>query len=75
MKYAKVKWAIDESVSPVTQKHCRVLSHLLDKVDDELERLFDAEIVGPVTDTSEWIPQMKLDCVLIWPKLIKKLNG
>ena len=55
MKDVKVKWAIDESVTPIAQKHCRVPFHLCDKIDSELKRLFDAGIIEPVNDTSEWV--------------------
>ena len=49
MKDVKVKWAIDESVTSIAQKHCRVPFHLRDKIDNELKRLFDA---GITEDTS-----------------------
>ena len=34
MKDVKVKVPIDESVTPAAQKHCHVLLHLHDKVDN-----------------------------------------
>ena len=55
MKDTKVKWAIDESVTPIAQKHCRVSFHLCDKIDSELKRLFDTGIIERVNDTSEWV--------------------
>ena len=48
MKDVKVKLAIDESLTPVAQKHRRAPFHLCDKVDDELKCLFDAGITEPV---------------------------
>ena len=58
MKDVKVKWAIDESVTPIVQRHCRVPFHLRDKIDNELKGLFDAGITEPVNDTSEWVSPM-----------------
>ena len=55
MKDVKVKVAIDESVTPVAQKHCCVLFRLCDKVDNKPKRLPDAEIIEEVKDTSKWL--------------------
>ena len=37
-----MNWAIDQSLTPVAEKHHCVLFHLCDKVDNELKHLFDA---------------------------------
>ena len=65
MKDIRVKLAIDEFVTPVAQNHRSVLFHLRDKVDNDLKRLFDAGIIKPVNDTSEWVSP-----VVIVPKRI-----
>lgn len=69
MKDVKVKVAIDESVTPVAQKHCCVLFHLCDKVDNKSKRLPHAEVIEEVKDTSKWlslvviVPNRNLDKV------------
>ena len=63
-KDVQVKLAIDESVTPVPQKHRCVPFHLRDKVDNELKRLFDAGIIELVNDTNEWVSP-----VVIVPKI------
>ena len=64
MKDEKVKIVIDESITPVPQKkYRRVPLHLLDKVDNELKHIFDAWILEPVNDASEWVSR-----VVIVPK-------
>ena len=50
-----MKLATNESVTPVAQKNRRVLFDLRDKVHNELKRLFDAGVIEPVNDTSEWV--------------------
>ena len=45
-----MNWAIDESLTPVAEKHHCVLFHLFDKVDNELKHLFDAGTIEPVND-------------------------
>ena len=55
MKDVNVKLGIDESVTPVAQKHRRVPFHLRDKVDKELKRLYDAGVIEPVNESTEWV--------------------
>lgn len=55
MKDVKVKVVTDESVTSVAQKHRHVPLHFRDKADNELRLLFDARIIEPVNDTSEWV--------------------
>ena len=52
-KDVRVKSAVDQFVTPVAQKHLRVLFHLRDEVDGELQRLFDAGIIESVRYTRE----------------------
>ena len=51
----QVKLHIDESVKPVAQKHRHVPFHLREKVDQELKRLFEAGIIEPVVEPTDWV--------------------
>ena len=75
MKDVEVKLAIDESVTPFAQKHHHVPFYFCDKADNlMIIHLFDAGIIEPVNNTSEWVSpvvivpkkiQLKLECALI----------
>ena len=56
LKDAQVKIHIDESVKPVAQKPRRVPFHLRNKVEQEIERLLDEDIIEKVHgDPTPWV--------------------
>ncbi len=56
LKDIQVKIHIDESVQPVAQKPRRVPFHLRDKVEQEIERLLDEDIIEKVHgDPTPWV--------------------
>ena len=51
----EVKLYIDESVPPVQRKHNRVPIHLRSKVEKEIQRLLNEDIIEPVTGPTTWV--------------------
>ena len=55
LKNTKVKLYIDESVKPVCQPHRRIPFHLRQKVEAELKRLEDLDIIEKVEGPTPWV--------------------
>ncbi|GAB1600597.1 hypothetical protein Ahia01_000337700 [Argonauta hians] len=55
LKNTKVKLYIDKSVKPVCQPHRRIPFHLRKKVDAELKRLEDLDIIEKVEGPTPWV--------------------
>ena len=54
----KVTLHIDRSVTPVARKHSRVPIHLRSKVEGEIERLLDEDIIERVSGPTEWVSRI-----------------
>ena len=83
LKDVKVKLYIDEKIKPVAQKHRRIPFHLREKVENEIKRLLDADVIERVDEPTAWISPllwcqkrvvMKYDYVWTWLKQIKPSN-
>ena len=57
MKHHQVELIVDKDVTPVAQEHRRIPFHLRAKVDNELNRLLEQDIIErmPDTEATEWI--------------------
>ncbi|KAK7112338.1 hypothetical protein V1264_011807 [Littorina saxatilis] len=55
MKDVKVKLYVDESVQPTAQPHRRIPYHLRKKVEQELERLENLDIIEKVDGPTPWV--------------------
>ena len=57
MKHHQVELIVDEDVTPVAQEQRRIPFHLRAKVDNELNRLLEQDIIErmPDTEATEWI--------------------
>lgn len=55
MKEYAVKLHIDEQVPPVAQRHRRIPFHLRQKLETEIQRLEDLDIIEKVTGPTPWI--------------------
>ena len=55
MKDVKVTLYEDNSVSPVAQPHHRILYHMRKKVEEELQRLEDLDIIEKVDGPTPWV--------------------
>ena len=63
LKKDPVKLHINTSVPPVARKHDHTPFHLRPKVEKELQRLLDDDIIEPVTGPTDW-----LSCIVCPPK-------
>ena len=55
MKHFSVSLSIDSAVKPVAMKHCRIPFHLRNKVEKEIERLLDADIIEMIDEPTGWV--------------------
>ena len=55
LKDKEIKLHIDESVSPVAQPHRRIPFHMRDKVEKELQRLEQLDVIETVDGPTEWV--------------------
>ena len=55
VKDVQVKIHVDESVAPVAQQHRRIPFHMRKKVEDELKRLEDLDIIERVEGPTPWV--------------------
>ena len=55
MKDVKVTLYEDNSVSPVAQPHHRIPYHMRKKVEEELQRLADLDIIEKVDGPTPWV--------------------
>ena len=57
LRHQTVELLVDKDVKPVTQRQRRILFHLRAKVDTELSRLQDEDIIKRIPDTeaTEWV--------------------
>lgn len=53
-----VKVHVDKSVPPVARKHSRVPFHLRDKVEKEIKKLEEQDIIEKVTGPTEWVSRI-----------------
>ena len=55
MKDVSVSLSIDPAVRPVAMKHRRIPFHLRPKVEKEIEKLLDADIIEMVDEPTDWV--------------------
>nr|XP_006822924.1 PREDICTED: uncharacterized protein K02A2.6-like [Saccoglossus kowalevskii] len=55
MKHVKAKLHIDKSVKPVAQQHRRVPFHVRDKVEKELQKLEELDIIEKAVGATPWV--------------------
>ena len=55
LKDREIKLHIDESVQPVAQPHRRIPFHLREKVENELDRLEQLDIIEKVDGPTDWV--------------------
>ncbi|CAF0866872.1 unnamed protein product [Brachionus calyciflorus] len=54
-KDIKVKLHINQNVVPVRQPHRRIPFHLRDRVEDEIQRMLDMDIIEPASGPTPWV--------------------
>ena len=58
LKDFQVKLHIDPSVQPVAHQHSRVPFHLRDKIEQEIDKLLQSDIIEPVFGPTEWVSRI-----------------
>ena len=55
MKDVTVSLSIDPEITPVAMKHRRIPFHLREKVEQEIQRLLEADVIEMVDEPTEWV--------------------
>lgn len=58
LKHHRVTVHIDKNIPPVARKHSRVPFHLRNKVEKELQKLEEQDIIEKVTGPTEWVSRI-----------------
>ena len=60
IKGVKIKLNIEIDIKPVTPPHCQIPYHLSHKVEEEIQRLEEIDVIERVTGPTPWMSPVKI---------------